>query len=147
MCMCQFATMPNNNSKKLIRSGPELARTWDGVRCVAASISDGKMAVPGGCRRDGSGRWPCAGEMVVAGGRAPASTTSSEDGGFSPSSPPETRTSRYRDDSAISGIGRDYERLAGINFPRGFLVYLFCQLDGVVGGFMCKKTQHRWMAI
>ena len=55
-------------------------------------------------------------------------------------SPPETRTSRYRDDSAISGIGRDYERLAGINFPRGFLVYLFCQLDGVVGGFMCKKT-------
>ena len=62
-------------------------------------------------------------------------------------SPPETRTSRYGDDSAISGIGRDYERLAGINFPRGFLVYLFCQLDGVVGGFICKKTQHRWMAI
>jgi len=83
MCMCQFATMPNNNSKKLIRSGPELARTWDGVRCVAASISVGKMAVPGGRRRDGSGRWPCAGEMVVAGGRVPASTTSSEDGGFS----------------------------------------------------------------
>ena len=71
MCMCQFATMPNNNSKKLIRSGPELARTWDGVRCVAASIS---------------ARWQCpvaVGEMVVAGGRAPASTTSSEDGGFS----------------------------------------------------------------
>ena len=74
MCMCQFATMPNNNSKKLIRSGPEL---------VAASISVGKMAVPGGRRRDGSGRWPCAGEMVVAGGCAPASTKSSEDGGFS----------------------------------------------------------------
>ena len=139
MCMCQFATMPNNNSKKLIRSGPELARTWDGVRCVGASISVGKMAVPGGRRRDGSGRWPCAGEMVVA---CPRAGLYDEFGGRRLLS-----TSRYRDDSAISGIGRDYERLAGINFPRGFLVYLFCQLDGVVGVFMCKKTQHRWMAI
>ena len=69
MCMCQFATMPNNNSKKLIRSGPELARTWDGVRCVGASISVGKMAVPGGRRRDGSGRWPRAGLYDEFGGR------------------------------------------------------------------------------
>lgn len=82
-------------------------------------------------RRDGSWRWPRAGLY---------------DARRTAASPPETRTSRYRDDSAISGIGRDYERLAGVNFPRGFLVYLFCQLNGVVGVFICKKTQHRWMA-
>ena len=65
--------------------GPIVTALVTGISVMIGSraISEHVMAVPGGRRRDGSGRWPCAGEMVVACGRAPASTTSSEDGGFS----------------------------------------------------------------